>query len=58
MNNQERFEKLESGIALIREVEFSYPIGSDERNNLYKIISSNFSVLNPWFFAYWKRLKE
>ena len=56
MDNKERLAKLEAGIALIREVEFSYPEGSDERNNLYRIISSNFSVLNPWYYNYWRRL--
>ena len=58
MNDKERLTKLEQGIALIREVEFSYPEGSDERNNLYRIISSNFSVLNAWYYAYWKRLNQ
>jgi hypothetical protein len=57
MDDKARLEKLEKGIALIREVEFSYPEGSEERTQLYHIIASNFSVLNPWYHSYWRRLQ-
>jgi len=58
MEDKDRLEKLEKGIALIREVEFSYPEGSEERQGLYRIIASNFSVLNPWYLNYWRDLKR
>ena len=35
MTDAERLAKLEQAVALIREVEFSYPYGSDERSRLY-----------------------
>ena len=39
MTNEERLAKL------IREVEFSYPQGSDERNGLYRWIAAQCSFL-------------
>jgi hypothetical protein len=45
MTNKERAEKLQQAISLIRDVEFSYPIGSDERNILYTFVVNNFSTI-------------
>ena len=35
MTDQERLDKLTAAVALIREVEFSYAQGSDERSRWY-----------------------
>ena len=50
MSNQERLEKLELAGRLIREVEFSYPIGDDTRQAIFKVVVNTFSFmgsLNP-----------
>lgn len=45
MTDEERLAKLEQAVALIREVEFSYPQGSDERNGLYRWVAAQCSFL-------------
>lgn len=45
MTDQERLAKLEQAVALIREVEFSYPQGSDERKSLYRWVAAQCSFL-------------
>ncbi len=44
MTDQERLEKLEQGIALIQEVEFSYPADHPTRRMIYKVMVDCFSV--------------
>jgi hypothetical protein len=45
MTDAERLEKLEQAVKLIREVEFSYPYGSDERSRLYAWVVSQCSFI-------------
>lgn len=45
MTNETRLEKLRQAENLIREVEFSYPVGHSIRSTLYKFIVDNFSWL-------------
>ena len=45
MIDEERLAKLVQAVALIREVEFSYPQGSDERNGLYRWVAAQCSFL-------------
>lgn len=45
MTDEERLAKLEQAVTLIREVEFSYPQGSDERNGLYRWVATQCSFL-------------
>ena len=45
MTNEERLAKLNAAVTLIREVEFSYPQGSDERNGLYRWVATQCSFL-------------
>jgi hypothetical protein len=42
MDDKERLEKLEQAEKLIREVEFSYPVGSDIRRNIFKSVVDTF----------------
>ena len=43
--NGERRKKLETAVKLIREVEFSYPYDSVERNLLFNFVSNNCSFM-------------
>ena len=45
MTDAERLAKLEQAVALIREVEFSYPYGSDEHSRLYSWVASQCSFI-------------
>jgi hypothetical protein len=56
LTDAERADKLEKGISLIKEVTFSYPLGSDERTQFCNILATNF--MNRWFFNYWYTLKH
>lgn len=44
MNDQERAQKLEQAVSLIREVEFSYPYGDPTRHMIYSVIVDSFSL--------------
>ena len=44
MTDQERLEKLEEAVRLLREVEFSYPSGHYDRSMMYKIMVDSFSL--------------
>ena len=45
LTDAERLEKLEQAVKLIREVEFSYPLDSDERKRLYCWVASHCSFI-------------
>jgi hypothetical protein len=45
MNDQQRYAKLKQAEELIRDVEFSYPVGSEERKLLYRHIVNNYSFI-------------
>ena len=45
MTNAERLKKLEQAEDLIREVEFSYPIGNETRKLIYTVVVNTFSFI-------------
>jgi hypothetical protein len=45
VDNRTRLAKLKEAERLIREVEFSYAHGSDERTRLYRVVVQTFSFL-------------
>lgn len=45
MSNEERLRKLEQAVSLIREVEFSYESGSQERSAFYHFVANHCSFL-------------
>jgi hypothetical protein len=47
MTNEERLAKITEAERLIREVEFSYPVGHDIRTSLYRLVVYTFSFLGP-----------
>lgn len=44
MTNKERLSKLEQAKKLIREVEFSYPLDSAPRSELYRLVVETFGI--------------
>lgn len=48
MTNQERLAKLNEAISIIRDVEFSFEQGSQERRLLYKFVVDHFSLVGPF----------
>jgi hypothetical protein len=44
VKNEERLTKLRQAETLIREVEFSYPVGDPVRLMIYRVIVENFSL--------------
>lgn len=45
MNDKQRYEKLEQAQKLIREVEFSYANGDENRTLLYQFVVNSFSLI-------------
>ena len=58
LTDQQRLDKLEQAVATLREVEFSYPPGHEDRKMLYHIVGTQFSVLNPGYQHYMDRLRR
>lgn len=56
MTDAERLAKMEQAYTLIRQVEFSYPIGSFERTGLFKLVCQ-FSLIG-WAGCYVYGLKK
>lgn len=44
MTDEQRLEKLEQAVKLIREVEFSYPVGDETRRMMYASVVEVFSL--------------
>lgn len=45
LNDKQRYEKLEQAQKLIREVEFSYANGDENRTLLYQFVVNSFSLI-------------